>query len=126
MKFLTFLLSGSVILASDDADLNRPIDASQKQVKSSASYANCGVANANASGKIYGGKKYNPKKYVHFFTDNIVQKPRSGQICHLFSRTLLSSKIVDIYIHFSKTEKKLKRKRSLKLFISYKTRPPLL
>ena len=38
-----------------------------------------------------------PKKYVHFFTDNIVHKPRLGQICHLFSRTLLSSKIVDIY-----------------------------
>ena len=38
----------------------------------------------------------------------IVQKPRSGQICHLFLRTLLFSKIVDIYIPFSKTEKKLK------------------
>ena len=63
MKFLTFLLSGSVILASDDADLNRPIDASQKQVKSSASYANCGVANANASGKIYGGNETAPNEF---------------------------------------------------------------
>jgi hypothetical protein len=28
-----------------------------------------------------------PTRYVHFFTDKIVQKPRSGQICHFFSRT---------------------------------------
>jgi hypothetical protein len=66
-----------------------------------------------------------PKKYVHFFTDNIVHKPRLGQICHLFSRTLLSSKIVDIYIPFSKTEKKLKRKRSLKkLSLTKQGHPP--
>ncbi len=54
-----------------------------------------------------------PKKYVHFFTDNIVQKPRSGQICHLITRALLlSSKIVDIYIPFSKTEKSLREKEA--------------
>ena len=59
-----------------------------------------------------GSSELLPKKYVHFFTDNIVQKPRLGQICHLFSRTLLSSKIVDIYIPFSKTEKSLREKEA--------------
>ena len=37
-----------------------------------------------------------PKKYVHFFTDNIARKVSSGQICPRFLRTCLSSNIVDI------------------------------
>ena len=44
--FLIFLLSGSVILASDDVDVF--------QVQSSSSYSgDCGVANEN--GELYGG-----------------------------------------------------------------------
>ena len=49
--FLILLLSGSVILASDDVNLRRSIDVFQ--VQSSSSYSDCGVANEN--GKIYGG-----------------------------------------------------------------------
>ena len=37
-----------------------------------------------------------PKKYVHFFTDNIVRKVSSGQICPRFLRTCLSSNIVEV------------------------------
>ena len=36
-----------------------------------------------------------PKKNVHLFTDNIVRKVSSGQICPHFLRTCLSSSIVD-------------------------------
>ena len=61
LVFLFLLLSGSVILASDDVDQRRPTDVFQ--VQSSSSYSDCGVANVNASGKVYGGNETAPNEF---------------------------------------------------------------
>jgi secreted trypsin-like serine protease len=58
--FLILLLSGSVILASDDVNLRRSIDVFQVQSFSSYS-GDCGMANEN--GKLYGGNETEPNEY---------------------------------------------------------------
>jgi secreted trypsin-like serine protease len=82
LVFLIFLLSGSVILATDDVDLRRPIDVFQ--VQSSSSYSDCGVANVNASGKIYGGNETAPNEFpwqALLLVDKSISGRNSSEFC---------------------------------------------
>ena len=82
LVFLIFLLSGSVILASDDVNLRRPIDVFQ--VQSSSSYSDCGVANVNASGKVYGGNETAPNEFpwqALLLVDKSISGRNSSEFC---------------------------------------------
>ena len=82
LVFLIFLLSGSVILASDDVNLRRPTDVFQ--VQSSSSYSDCGVANVNASGKVYGGNETAPNEFpwqALLLVDKSISGRNSSEFC---------------------------------------------
>ena len=81
LVFLIFLLSGSVILASDDVDQRRPTDVFQVQ---SSSYSDCGVANVNASGKVYGGNETAPNEFpwqALLLVDKSISGRNSNEFC---------------------------------------------
>ena len=82
LVFLILLLSGSVILASDDVNLRRPTDVFQ--VQSPSSYSDCGVANVNKSGKIYGGNETAPNEFpwqALLLVDKSISGRNSSEFC---------------------------------------------
>ena len=82
LVFLIFLLSGSGILASDDVDQRRPTDVFQ--VQSPSSYSDCGVANVNESGKVYGGNETAPNEFpwqALLLVDKNISGTNSSEFC---------------------------------------------
>ena len=80
LVFLFLLLSGSVILASDDVDQRRPTDVFQ--VQSPSSYSDCGVANVN--GKVYGGNETAPNEFpwqALLLVDKSISGRNSSEFC---------------------------------------------